>query len=703
MIQRGSAWTVAALLACIAWLSPSVCAQDASALLQEARDFYSRGRDGEALAKLNEVLAANPGSEEAWELRSSLEFSEWAKIMAKGGQHAALASRLLELSIPAQRAKANDPDAIAELVGQLDSSDFAEKQRAMFTLLTVHGEYAAPYFIADLGSDDSMTRAAAMYRLGRLGREAVLPVIESMDGASPIAKGSAVTVLAQIGDPRGLPYVSLVAATDDGPAGALAREVAAANGIALGDPVEMHLDLARHYYLRDNKVVDPFRSTFVAWANVDGNLVAREVPKDVWHLKLAEEVLYDLLSVDPGNERGHVMLASVLLAQSVAGGVLEDDASASLNKAEEMAAALGIDVLNAALALGVADGQVDVAAGAAHLLGKLLDPSEVSRAPALTTALSNGQKTVRYHAALAIAGLGLEGSGAVAPTLVGVLAEALGEDAVRTAVVIDDNDDSRNAVVAGFNARGWFSYGSNNGAAGVAAVRSYPIEDLVVVRYDLKSGTADAVIRQLKRDARTENTAIAMICTEADLAAAQEQYGEQVTAFMTTAAEIPAAEPGLRSAIEITDEQRMAGVRIAAHAAQALAAMPASLSAPATSALIATLQGADEVRIPAAQALGRIGSADALASLVALMGDGSAADAVRGAAAIAAGKICAKNGAVDGSFDQAIQGIVAAGDGSDDLWRMIGTAVGAAPYTAAQRAAVLGVLRPRITFDGDEG
>ncbi|NRA95991.1 MAG: response regulator [Planctomycetes bacterium] len=701
MTKRGSRWTLALALLCLVGLAPLGYAQPSGALAT-AVDLHERGKDVEALAKLKEVVNSDPSSETAWALINSIDMTLWARMMTRSGEHAAVIKTLFNASMPAARAKARDAAAIKGHVATAgdESASWADRSKAMTALAADHGEYAVPHMLEQLGSDDSARRAAYINICRRLGTQAVLPLVQALEIKNPNLQASALTALGLIKDARSTPYVAGFAlGAENNVVRDAARQALVGMGITEASPQAtggLFSNLAEAYYRRDTAVVDPFRSTYVAWSQADGKLVAREVPRDIYHLKLAEEVLYDMVNWDANQMHAQVLLGSVLVAQQVAAnGAAGDGPEAALNHAGEMAASMGTEIMGYVVRKALTDGRPAVAAGAVRVLGSISDGRNFQAPNALTDALGAPYKSVRFSAALAIAGLRQPGQ----PGVVSVLTEALGQDAVRSVVVIDDNADTRNQIVADLNARGYFAYGVAGGAIGLARLRDYPIEDLVIMRYNMGDATVAEVMKTIRADARTADTPVAILCDPSDREAAENAYAEKAQAFITTPPTADAYEPGLRALVKDLDDARAEATAIASQAARSLLWMPPTLSAPAVNGLVGTLKGHDSVRTPALRALGRIADPSASNAIMAVFMDGTASETVRGHAAVALASIArASGGQASADLVTALHGAIVGGGGADYL-DQLGRACGMLPVDSATRTKLLNALRSKINVD----
>ncbi len=696
MLKWGTYSIVAALT--LSFL-PMAVAQDPGQTLKDAISLYESGKNDAALEKLRAVLAADPSSEQAWTLRNAVEQDIWARIMIKGDAHHAVVAQLFRLAIPAEKAQTANDEAIKALVEKLDSPDWAERQKASLQLAADHGEYAAAYLARRLGSEDTELRAGTMEWLRRMGRRAVMPLIQLLDSENPLVIANSLTLLGQAGDARALPYVAAFASMPVEHAGAMVVNAAKDACKRLGctaassaDIWALFLGTAEAYYQRN---VDFVADGTTVWNYEGGKLVAREVPAALYHLKLAEDILFDSFNYDPTHAGASVLLASVLIAETEAvSGMGADDAAkvAAAADAATLAKALGAATLDGVVKKAMADNRGSVGAAAIRLLaGMCSDCTGCS----VADALKGGNKEMRYAAALAIGSMGHadELNGA----LVEALGEMLGQDALRTAVVIDDNEATRSTLVAGLNKAGWFANGVASGSNGLSTVRQLPIEDVVVLRYDLKDRTAHEVARTLAGDARTASVPLVILADENTAAAAQEQFGSKAKLILTTPLAEGSFEPQIRALLSSLDGARESATADAAKAAAILAHMCGSVTAPVAKALQATLKGEDRVRVPAMRALGNIGDASSIAGLLAVFSDAAASEAARSAAILAAARVANAGGKPNADVNAALTSALGSATGS--VRNAVGTAAAIAPADAETRKGWLNALRAGIAVN----
>ena len=702
MTQRGLHGAAAALtfMAAFACATSDLAAQDA---MREVLNLVERGRNDEALTKLNEVLAKDMPSEEALALRDKLSSDEWIKVMIQNDRLGEAVMTLMNRSRPAEAAKTADAAAIKTLVDAAMGEDWAARQKALLALKLNHGEYAVTGIWRALGSGDTNVRTMAMQACRALGDDAVGPLVAVMKGGDGMAAANAALVLGMLKDARSMPYLALAAAGADG----MVKE-AAARANASGDLVA----LGEMFYNRDPMVCRHTRSTYVVWtmAKAEGadsaDLVAREVPRDLWHLKMAEETLADAIRRDRTNVKAATLMVSTLLAEVEFAKNLGKDgdegaAAGALNQARLLASAAGTALLDEVVKNALAGGRADVAAAAVGLLAEQVDSTSFSAPNGLTMALASAHKAPRHAAAVAIATIrpmaAFEGSDQVVPAL----CEALGQDAIRNVLVIDDNTDTRNKIVAGLSAKRYFAVGTDNGAMGVGMLRDWPVEDAVIVRYDLGRPNVTDVVRGIRADARTAGVPVFILAEDKHMEAAKAAFGDGV-GYLAASASAETMEPMVAEKVKTVDAARESATMTAAAAARALAGLKPCCgtlpSAGANKALLATLKGGDDrVRMPAIAALGTIASADSADGLLEVVKDGGASDEIRGSALIALARVARASGKVPADVAGALRGMMEGA--SPALQGHMATAIGIMPLAPQTRAGLMLMLRPRVAVD----
>src|SRR5262245_40969134 len=197
----------------------SASAQDARALFNEGVELFRRGQDEEALKKFQDVLAADPTQEIAYQLWKETDHEVWLRLLVKGGEFEKIGRRLSDLASVGRKERSDDAEAIAALVGKL-KEDAATRREAILKLASDHGEYAVPHLLEVAANPDEPEFSLfATSALIQLSGAAVLPLCEAARSDSVNVRRAAATVLGRIGDPRALGRLRRLAESDPEQAG----------------------------------------------------------------------------------------------------------------------------------------------------------------------------------------------------------------------------------------------------------------------------------------------------------------------------------------------------------------------------------------------------------------------------------------------------------------------------------------------------
>jgi len=117
--------------------------------LQEAVTMLRVGNKAEAIAKLQEIIQADPSNEEAHELYNSVSQDEWYLLMSQEGEIQKIARSILDRAKVTRRERSRDEAAIADLVATATdgSNDYGTRQAAVNKLIGEPGEFAVPSLV----------------------------------------------------------------------------------------------------------------------------------------------------------------------------------------------------------------------------------------------------------------------------------------------------------------------------------------------------------------------------------------------------------------------------------------------------------------------------------------------------------------------------------------------------------------------------
>lgn len=665
-------------------VSGAVTAQEP---LKEAVQLLRFGKQEEAKAKLREILTADPSNADALAMYQSVDQDEYLMLLSdKDDEVRKIAMTILDRAKVERRERSRDAAAIGELVGQALSpdSDFAARRAALNGLITKHGEFAVPALLAKLGdADDSPRQILAIYALTELHSAAVLPLIEALKSSKDLVVQNAAAALAQIGDDRAIPALAALADDPRAAIAGIARNFLAKKKVQ-GNAVDLLVQQAKTYL---KGIVPPGGFSDVVWHLVDDQLVATDVAPVLYPAELAKSCAADAVAIAPQSVEAATVLAAANLAEA---NLIAKSGDESLKDLEPVvpdlriaALATGLPALRAALDLGVRDGMVPVALGSIDALASVESADTVGQST-LVKALDSTDKRVQYAAAAAL----VRATGGVnlpaADKVVGVLAEAVAEEHVRTIHVIDPSQDARVAVAAASSVRGNAVARDASALTGLGALLKSPQVDVVVVNEVLPDAMPEVLIGNLKKDSRFANTKVVVIAR--DVEAAKTRFGSTidgaVQAPLSGEALVAEVNRVLDGVASPGGERAEAFAKAASESLLALSAKKAKIDG-ALDSLAKQLNRGDAVAVPAALALGHSGSAAQFDALVAALKGGS--PEVKKAAAHGLGGILARGAACTPEVFEALLGAVAA-DGDVELRTAAATALGQAKLEPAKAA-----------------
>ncbi|MCA8940956.1 MAG: HEAT repeat domain-containing protein, partial [Planctomycetes bacterium] len=446
---------IAIVAACVA--AGSLSAQDDDLFKQALRKLRLNDREA-ALSLLTEYLATNPGNEEAFDLWTKVDSDEWMIMVNEGGEFAKIAKHLMTLASSGRREISRDADKIRELVATATSSeDFAERTHAMAELASDHSEFAVPALIAVLGNpDEDKGQDYAMLTLQRIGSPAVLPLVEALASDSDLLRRNIAASLVHIGDPRAAGALAKLASEDKNEA---VREIARAGlekfGVAAGtNAVDIFLGDAQDYLTGVG--LRGLTPSEVVWTFDDGQLVAHDVPSEVFHLELAKKAAHMAMSMDPANDAAKALLARSYLAEVAAieetlAANPDNEAvqalSAKIPALRMVAMTTGPATLRQALTDSMRDHMVPTAVATIEALSDVETPSTIGDSPLLTALDDDASSAIGYAAALAITKV--SGDSASIPDankVVEVLSRAVNEKGRRLVKVIGGGERAETAA-----------------------------------------------------------------------------------------------------------------------------------------------------------------------------------------------------------------------------------------------------------------
>ena len=677
-------------------------AQDVEQTFRDAVRLIRTDKAEEGLEKLREVLSAEPDHDAVLALVRGTDPAVWQLLLGEGGEFEQITRHLMGLATIARKQMSRDEGIVRDLIATATTGESLERRKAMMQLAADHGEFAVPALLEILGDGDASTAAdRAMLALFQIGRPAVMPLIAALKSDNDLMRRNAAAALAQIADRRAAAPLAWLAASDRSEA---VRDVARLGLSKLGVPagasaVELFANDSEAY-LSGVGVRDGDRSE-VVWQMKDGVLAHADVPSSLYGFELAKAWAHDAVRLEPASERSKSLLARAYLAEASA---IKDSAAANpddntmqelnagVDRFRMVAMAMGKDVMRDALAESLAANQGAVAVEVIELLGGIEQGADGSAA--LLAALDSADARVRYAAALALVKANEGRALPAASKIVGVLAQAVSEEAIRTVLVVDAHPLTAKAVREASATRGVAIRDASSGRRAMADFYAFPNYDVVVVSDTLSDILPEDVISLVRE--RSPETKVLLLSRSEESASRLEGRVDGVIAVENNLS----SEDLIAKANEVAgaiDSRRARADKVAVAAAHSLLSLArANVNVVAAASNLATqLDRDDAVAIPASAALGAGGTLEQIGRLAELVSSESTSAELKLAAAEAVGGILARSNSVpDGVFD-ALLAIARSDEQPLDLRTRIVSSLGKGrltPGARSQLAAALAVV-----------
>ena len=668
---------------------------DLKTTFNQGVEMLQRGHHDEALAAFQKVLAMSPTEEQAYDLWKSTEPRTWTDLLVEGGQFELAAKRLIELARVRRKALANDEGAIKPLVvTAVTDGDAMARRKAILALSSNHGEYAVPYLLPYLGSEnnDDERRVLAMHALSAMDTDVVAPLSEALaNGTDAILRRNVALVLGNIGDRRAAAMLLYAAKTDADESVKSAAAGSAKKVGAQGEAVPALLALGDAYHNGRTEVLGPRGVGEVVWKVADGKLVAEPVPPSLFNDEMALRAYRHALRADPTSVAALAGVARSYSSEKsqidllAAGGQDVGPWKARAEAAQSIVLSAGVPALDTALVWSVKSGDAPAGAAIASALG------DVATSPTggLQAALQSHDGAMAAEAAVALGTIAVRTNASASPETVQVLAQSVGREIQRVAAVVGEGEGVA-SVADALEKHGVFVARYPTGAIASTMIRRSPGLDVVVIAETLKDLTTAQVVDEIKADDRTK--AIPVVVVAKDPAAAAGIYGDKIAGATAGVADMAAIDTALGKELE---GDRARASTLAARSANVLAHL-AHAGRTDVSAAIGALAGAmsrpDPVASPSILALSVVGGASEAPGLVAVLADEKRSEEVRAASGSALAGIL---GRAPAALDQAALTQIAGVAGSNAppaVKSAASRALGRAQMDPAVRADILSKL-----------
>ncbi|MCE9583715.1 MAG: hypothetical protein K8T20_14625 [Planctomycetes bacterium] len=719
-------------------------------LLREGKDLYERGKAKEAYEKLEQALRIKVDDKLVLYMREEIGGKVLQQMLMEGGEIRQTALRILELAKAKGRNLATKPEEREKWVMQLDSPKFEQVRIAEAQLMAI-GTWACDNLVAHLGDQKSETlRTNVIVTLTHMAEEGTLAVVEALNSTDKLTAQNACIVLGNTGDIRSLGELRRVveSGTTDAEVKTFAQRaidrVVAAHkeetALAGKSAKETYVILAERWYRSHPSVMHYMFGDYVVWrwSAEQNKLIGREVPPFAMNEELAEEACHDAIMIDNGYADAWSLLCCVSYQQyNEAGVALEEGQKkfdmgdikaedldglkkgmADIEQANFLGTMGGRDALYRALAKSLADDTAQVSVSICWGLansaqgGDLMGAGDVI-GPPLCQALDNADKRVRYAAAEAVIKLNPTQSFANIDKVAANLGDAVREQAVRVALLVEPDDTLRARMADTLRASGIYVVEASSAAHALMKAKEFPIEDVVIcdgqtlntvvfsVEIRGKNQAETSVLDSLQQDLRTKQ--IPIVVTGADAAEITKWQGifkTEVKDYAEKGIDGAAWQAKLDPIIAPTMDRSKKRAELAAiTAAEMLATIRTQNTIftnlnVAVDGCIAGLDGrVDTIRRPICKALGALANPSALDALSRILADGSADPMVRVAAAEDGLARIYQQSAAAPSDDQVKALVAGITDANVDVQRATAKAIGAARLSNEQRATIFAAKR----------
>ena len=685
-------------------LAPAaLAAQDVKQIFDEGVALMRRGRDEEALQKFQQVLAADPSHEEAYELWKSTDAQVWTQLMAKEGQYQLISQRIMSLGKIGRRELGRDTAAIRAHLSTIVNGNSIERSRAVLTLSAEHGEFAVPEMLRGLADrSDEDKRVLYMQALTNMSQDVVLPLNEALRSSDEFLRRNVALTLGYISDPRAAGMLAWAAQTDpDLGVQSAARQALERMGLG-AEALSHFLALGEAYRRRDLNVLSPAMYSAVVWSWSDGGLVATEVPRALYAEEMAKKNFYNALEADPGSLEALSGLARAYASQVAELEQLEGAGADVADLLEQARRGLlsievaGVDALEAALGRALDVNDDAAAIGLARVLGN----SATSASPGLVRALEVGGSNLRAETAVALGTIAWRTSSSADPAVVEALAEATGRTIVRIGAVVGSGGDALAAAMrnAGMLVNTW-----DRGTRAIASMRRIPGLDVLLVAAELPDLTAHQVVTDAQADPKYAGTPILIFSSDTE--AAEALWGDRVAGVIAAdGSDLSALDEVLSGALsgDRAEADRLAqqSAHVLEYLARAGNTDVSSAADDLASALTAKDPRPDSVIVPAIGALGAIGTLNQHQALLGTVTDDSRSTEARAAAADALAEIFSRNNQVGSDVIEALNGVMTS-EADLPVRQAAARALGRLDLAPDVRAGLLRTVRVDIGVSAD--
>jgi hypothetical protein len=404
------------------------------------------------------LLASNPDPLKLLELSEANPqgYALILKLSCSKNELADTAQKIMAVIEQGRFIRRSDPKIINEEIKRLSGT--ARGRITAVERLKNSGEYAAMYMVdalQDSSRKDEMPNI--IWALPQLGKDAVRPLIASLGTKDVGLRTEIVRALGQMGYPEALGYMKYIMQTEaSSPAAEAAQKAiekidAAALNVSAG---ELFYRLGESYYDHAESLAPPTDANFANiwfWDANSSSLKPQKVSKDYFYELMTMRVCEMSLKADKNMGKAiGLWIGSFFKAEST-GLPMPEYFGANHADAMTYATTAGPEYINQALERALKHKETYVALHTVEALGMSAGPKTVTYRLAssqpLMSALSYGDRSVRYSASIAIGSAAPNERFGERDLVVQLLGEALRGDANDLGAELSDMYAKRSAAV----------------------------------------------------------------------------------------------------------------------------------------------------------------------------------------------------------------------------------------------------------------
>ena len=511
------------------------------------------------LAKKDNPLAILVGFEDTAKQRKD-NLDEWLLRFQRTPQLRDVTSQIIAALNEGRRTRRANPAAIENNVKRLLTG--GRGYLLALQELRDSGELAVPIMI-DYMRDPAKAQYHDVVRnaLRDLGRPALNPLVAVTESKSQELLVPVINVVGELGYSAGIPYLArLAGAPDVTPAvrsaalGALAQ-IGVRGAIS---PPELFFELAEKFYYDNADITadkrDPAAPANIWYWDEQRGLYRKMVPQPIFNEVMAMRATEYSLKL--GQASGDAL--SLWLASNYKREAELPEGATDPTRAENQPSAhfygvnSGAAYLNNALARALRDRNSQVGLRVIKSLQEIIGRTNMfsvaggaGGAPALIDAMGSSDRLVRFESAFAIAAAlpqqSFEGQERVVP----LLAEALSQTGVPSALVVMASQDRANQIVEALKAAGYNAIGVASPQAAASAADQLPAIDVIITSEDMGAGNVDQLLAIAAQTAKLQGAAKVVVVRSGASPYARRAVHEPLLSVTT------AAEPdGIKSAAD---------------------------------------------------------------------------------------------------------------------------------------------------------